>query len=287
MKPPPFEYFSPTSVDECLTLLAEHGEDAKLLAGGQSLVPLMNLRLAAPEVLIDLNGVDELARIDRDDGELVIGAMTRHRDVASSELVREACPLLAEAAALIGYPAIRNRGTMGGSLSHADPAAELPCVTTTVDAEMVVVGPGGRRSIPARDFFAGHFTTVLEPSELLLEVRFPAHGGGPGWSFHEFSRKSGDFALVAVAVQLPGDGASAGLAIGVGGVGDRPWRADAAEGLLAGGQRGDELLQQAADAVGAQAREHGEGHADNDYRGHGAATLARRAFATALERTGR
>ncbi len=287
MKPPPFEYFSPTSVDECLTLLAEHGEDAKLLAGGQSLVPLMNLRLAAPEVLIDLNGVDELARIDRDDGELVIGAMTRHRDVASSELVREACPLLAEAAALIGYPAIRNRGTMGGSLSHADPAAELPCVTTTLDAEMVVVGPGGRRSIPARDFFAGHFTTVLEPSELLLEVRFPAHGGGPGWSFHEFSRKSGDFALVAVAVQLPGDGASAGLAIGVGGVGDRPWRADAAEGLLAGGQRGDELLQQAADAVGAQAREHGEGHADNDYRGHVAATLARRAFATALERTGR
>ncbi len=287
MKPPPFEYFAPRSVDECLALLAEHGEDAKLLAGGQSLVPLMNLRLAAPEVLIDLNGVRELARIERDNGQLVIGAMTRHHDVASSELVRQVCPLLAEATALIGYPAIRNRGTMGGSLSHADPAAELPCVTTTLDAEMVVVGPGGRRSIPARDFFAGHFTTLLEPSELLLEVRLPAHEEGSGWSFHEFSRKSGDFALVAVAVQLPGDGGTTGLAIGVGGVGDRPWRAGAAEELLAGGQRSDELLEQAADAVGAQAREHGEGHPDNDYRGHVAATLARRALATALERTGR
>jgi aerobic carbon-monoxide dehydrogenase medium subunit len=287
MKPPPFEYFAPTSVDECLALLAEHGEDAKLLAGGQSLVPLMNLRLAAPEVLIDLNGVGELARIDRDNGQLVIGAMTRHRDVASSESVRQACPLLTEAAALIGYPAIRNRGTMGGSLSHADPAAELPCVTTTLDAEMVVAGPGGRRTIPARDFFAGHFTTVLEPSELLLEVRFPVHTAGSGWNFNEFSRKSGDFALVAVAVQLAGDGGSAGLAIGVGGVGDRPWRAQAAEGLLAGGERSDELLEQTAEAVGAQARERAEGHADKDYRGHVAATLARRALATALERTGR
>jgi aerobic carbon-monoxide dehydrogenase medium subunit len=287
MKPPPFEYFAPSSVDECVALLTEHGEDAKLLAGGQSLVPLMNLRLAAPEVLIDLNGVGELARIERDNVQLVVGAMTRHRDVASSSVVREACPLLAEAAALIGYPAIRNRGTIGGSVSHADPAAELPCVTTTLDAEMVVVGPGGRRSILARDFFAGHFTTVLEPSELLLEVRFPVRTEGSGSNFNEFSRKSGDFALVAVAVQLPGNAGSAHPAIGVAGVGDRPWRAESAERLLAGGERSDELLQQAADAVGAQAREHGEGHADNDYRGHVAATLARRALATALDRTGR
>lgn len=284
MKPPPFEYFAPTSVDECVALLAERGEDAKLLAGGQSLVPLMNLRLAAPEVLIDLNGVEELARIERDNGHLVIGAMTRHRDVASSDLVRSLRPLLADAAALIGYPAIRNRGTIGGSLCHADPAAEMPCVATTLDAEIVVAGPSGRRTIPAREFFLSHFMTVLEPSELLLEIRFPARAEGAGWNFSEFSRKSGDFALVAVAVELASDGRAS---IGVGGVGERPWRADAAEGLLAGKEPTAELLEQAAEDVGAQARKVGEGHTDNDYRGHVAATLARRALTTALKRTGR
>jgi carbon-monoxide dehydrogenase medium subunit len=254
VKPSPFDYFAPTTVEECVALLAEHGEDAKLLAGGQSLVPLMNLRLAAPEVLIDLNGVAELDYVRDDDGTLALGAMTRHRDVASSGSVRAAAPMLAHAAAMIGYPAIRNRGTIGGSLVHGDPASEMPCVALTLDAELVAAGPEGRRTIPAADFFVSHFTTALEPSELLLEVRFPRRADGDGWEFAEFSRKSGDFAVVAVAVDLraPG-GRLERVRVGVAGVGERPWRATDAEQALSAGGLSPDALRQAAEQAGRQA----------------------------------
>jgi len=281
MKPSRFDYFAPGSVDECVALLAEHGEDAKLLAGGQSLVPLMNLRLAAPEVLIDLNGVGELDYVREDADRLVIGAMTRHREVAS-DAVGTACPMLAHAAGLIGYPPIRNRGTLGGSLVHADPASELPCVALTVDAELVAVGPGGRRTIPAGDFFLSHFTTALDPSELLVEVRFPRTAEDDRWGFVEFSRKSGDFAIAAVAVDLRlRDGRLERARVGVAGVGERPWRATAAEQTLTADGPAPDVLQRAAEDAGEQAAAAADG-----YRGHVVATLTRRALDAALTRNG-
>jgi carbon-monoxide dehydrogenase medium subunit len=274
VKPSRFEYFAPGTVDECVALLAEHGEDAKLLAGGQSLVPLMNLRLAAPEVLIDLNGVAELERVSEDGDRLVVGAMTRHRDVAASPAVRAACPLLARAAGLIGYPAIRNRGTIGGSIVHADPASEMPCVALTLDAELVAIGPGGRRTIAARDFFVTHFTTSLEPDELLVEIRYPRLVDGDGWEFAEFSRKNGDFAVAAVAVEVRRrDGRIEQVRVGVAGVGERPWRATAAEERLAGAELTPELIERAAQQAGEQAAAEADG-----YRGHVVATLTRRAL---------
>jgi carbon-monoxide dehydrogenase medium subunit len=281
VKPSPFEYFAPTTVDECVALLAEHGDDAKLLAGGQSLVPLMNLRLSAPKVIVDLNGVAELRGVREHDGGLAIGAMTRQREVATSDVVRSAWPLVACAAGLIGYPAIRVRGTIGGSLAHADPAAELPCVAVTLDAEIVVAGPSGRRMIAARDFFLSHFTTALQPAEILLEVRFPARGDGDGWEFVEFSRKRGDFALAAVAVDVRRrNGRVEHVRIGMAGVADRPRRATAAEQALQTAGTAAESRQQAAELAGQQVRATGDG-----YRGHVVAALTRRALDVALTRS--
>ncbi len=283
MKPAPFRHFVPSTVDECLKLLADHGDDAKLLAGGQSLVPLMNLRLAAPEVLIDLGRVEELRRIDDDGQQLTIGAMTRHRDLVHSDTVGAACPLVAEAAALVGYPAIRNRGTLGGSLAHADPASELPCVSVTLEAELVIAGPQGRRTLPASEFFVSHFTTVLEPDEMLVEVRF-AHQAQTGASrFVEFSRKTGDFAVAAVAVDVP---SSAGARIGVAGAGDRPWRATSAEQALSDGRPTPEAIEAAANAVRAQALTATDGHPDGPYRAQVVQTLTRRALSDAINTTG-
>jgi carbon-monoxide dehydrogenase medium subunit len=282
MKPSRFDYFAPRSVDECVALLAEHGEDAKLLAGGQSLVPLMNLRLAAPEVLIDLNGLAELDYVREDGSQLAIGALTRHREVAASPAVRAGCPMLAHAAGLIGYPAIRNRGTLGGSLVHADPASELPCVAVTLDVELVAVGPRGRRTIPAGEFFLSHFTTVLEPSELLVEARFPRLVEDDAWDFVEFSRKSGDFAVAAVAVDLRlRAGRLERARIGVAGVGERAWRAAAAEQTLSAAEPAADLLERAARDAGEQAA-----GASDGYRAHVVATLTRRALDGALTRNG-
>lgn len=285
MKPAPFRPFAPTTVDECVELLSNHGDDAKLLAGGQSLVPLMNLRLAAPEVLIDLGRVEELRRVSEDDSHLVIGAMVRHSEVASSAAVRAGCPLLAEAASHIGYPAIRNRGTMGGSLAHADPASELPCVALTLDAELVLAGPRGRRTVPAADFFISHFTTKLEPDELLLEARYPLQRIGRGWSFLEFSRKTGDFAVAAVTVELPLDSGDGPARVGVAGVGERPWRATDAEALLAGGRPDADTVREAGRRAGQQALVAAEGHPDVGYRAHVVQTLVTRAVSRALQET--
>lgn len=280
MKPPPFRYLAPTTVDECVAHLSEHGVEAKLLAGGQSLVPLMNLRLAAPEVLVDLNRVNELAYVDEDGDQLSIGAMTRHRDVAGSPLVRKACPMLADAVALIGHAAIRNRGTIGGSLAHADPAAEIPCVAATLDAELVAIGPGGRRTLSAPDFFVGHFTTVLDPDELLLEIRLRRTPRGTGARFEELSRKSGDFALVAVAVDLQLRGGRVERArIGVGGAGERPWRAGDAERALTSAEPTADRLEEAAAHAAEEANAHG--HGDDGHRRHVIATLTRRALTDA------
>ncbi|HET6547145.1 MAG TPA: FAD binding domain-containing protein [Solirubrobacter sp.] len=247
MKPPPFRYEAPVALEECIALLGEHGDEAKPLAGGQSLVPLMNLRLAAPAMLVDLNRVAELSYVREVDGGVAIGAMTRHCEVADSPLVRERCPLLADAVALVGYPAIRNRGTLGGSLAHADPVAEIPCVALALDAVLVVAGPGGRREIAAADFFEGFLATALEPDELLVEARFPATAAA---AFREFSRKSGDFAVAAAAVDVALSGGVVERArIALAGAADRPVRAREAEAALAGGPLDERSIAAAAALV--------------------------------------
>jgi carbon-monoxide dehydrogenase medium subunit len=279
MKPSAFRYVRAASIDECVSLIAEHGEEAKVLAGGQSLVPLMNLRLARPAWLVDVNHIPELSYVSLEGEVLRIGATTRHRELASSETVARACPLLAQAASMIGYPAIRNRGTLGGSIVHADPAAEIPCVVCATDAELVAVGPGGRRTIAARDFFVGYFTTELGPSELLVEVRFPAAGPGEAWEFREFTRKSGDFALAAAAVGVAvADGVTTNARIAVGGLADRPVRASEAEASLIGAEPGEEQIEWAATLVQRQLAADAADHAD---RAELAGVLAARALRAA------
>jgi carbon-monoxide dehydrogenase medium subunit len=217
MKPAPFRYHRPESVREALALLSDL-EDAKLIAGGQSLAPMMNMRLVAPAALVDLNGIAGLDRIQESPGFVEIGAMTRHHALASSSLVKSFCPLLAEAASTIGHYAIRARGTLGGSLAHADPAAQIPLVAVTLGAQIVLNGPGGERAVAARDFFVSLMTTVLEPDEIVVGARFPKAPAGARHAYEQFSRRTGDFAIVAVAAVLEGRA----LRLGVGGAEDKP-----------------------------------------------------------------
>ena len=205
MKPAPFQYYAPTTVEEALTLLAENAGDGKLLAGGQSLVPAMNFRLAQPAALIDLNGVPELAYIRTEGGGLQIGAMTRQRSLERSPEVAQVAPLLAATMPYIAHTQIRNRGTLGGSLAHADPAAELPAVMVALDALFHLANLEGRRVLRAADFYQGLFTTALEPEEMLVRIDIPARPQGSGWSFHEFARRHGDYAIVGVAAVVQVD----------------------------------------------------------------------------------
>lgn len=288
MKPAEFAYHAPRSLGECLDLLARYGEDAKLLAGGQSLVPLMNLRLARPEVVIDLGRVEGLAGLRLREGFLEIGPMVRHAQIAGSELVAANCPLLAAASAVIGYPAIRNRGTIGGSLTHADPAAELPCVAVTLDAEFEVTGPRGARTIPAAEFFVSHFVSALEADEVLTAVRVPVQAQRT-WGFEEFARKSGDFALSAVAIDLANTAGTAGTAgvvprirIGVAGLGPRPLRATATERTLSSTPPADVV----AGDVGTAVRDEIGGRTSDAERRHLVETLVARAWTAALDRMG-
>src|SRR5260370_7550630 len=202
MKLPPFEYEAPTTVAEAVDLLAEHGDEASVVAGGKSLIPLLALRLARPAVLIDINGIGELSGVSAADGWVAIGAMTREYVAEESETVADAVPLLAAALPLIGHEAIRNRGTIGGSLAHADPAAELPAVARALDAEFVVYGQSGERVVPAAERFEGFLTPSRRPDELLVEVRFPAAGRGAGISFQEVTRRPGDFAILGLPPSL-------------------------------------------------------------------------------------
>jgi CO/xanthine dehydrogenase FAD-binding subunit len=230
LKPAPFEYLAADTLDQAVALLQDRGAEAKLLAGGQSLVPLMNLRLARPQSLIDLNPAKELAYVREQDGALTIGAMTRHHHVASSGLIREHAPLLAAAAANIGFPAIRHRGTIGGSCAHADPAAEMPLVALALGATFVVASSRGVRRLPADGFFVSHLTTALEPDEVLSEVTFPKPPKSDGWAFEELSRKAGDFVTVAVAVQVSvANGRVGRLEVALAGVAERPLKVPTGE----------------------------------------------------------
>jgi aerobic carbon-monoxide dehydrogenase medium subunit len=265
MIPAPFDYAPAESAAHALELLAEHGDEAKLLAGGHSLLPMMKLRLATPAVLIDIGRLDELAGVSAEGDELVIGATTRHADLAASELVRAQAPLLAHAAAQVGDPQIRHRGTIGGSLAHADPAADLPMALVALGGSVELQGPGGTRLVSADDFFQGFFETAMEPDELLTAVRVPRRPGVP-WGYQKFVRRSNDWAIVGVAA-LDGRVALANM-------GPRPLRATAVEEALAAGASPADAARHAADGTSPAE----DMHADRDYRMHLARVLTRRAL---------
>jgi aerobic carbon-monoxide dehydrogenase medium subunit len=284
MKLPPVEYEAPTTVAEAVDLLAEHADEASVLAGGQSLIPLLALRLARPEVLIDVNGIGELSGVAATDGWVAIGAMTREYVAEASKTIADSVPLLAAALPLIGHEAIRSRGTIGGSLAHADPAAELPAVARALDAEFVVLGESGERVIPAAEWFEGYLMTSRRPDELLVEVRFPAAGPGTGVSFQEVARRHGDFAIVGLAVSLVLSGeviSDARLAFA--GLSDVPVRAAAAEDLLVGERPSAELFDEAARRATDDVDPPDDLHGSSDYRKTVAAVVVRRGLRAAAD----
>jgi aerobic carbon-monoxide dehydrogenase medium subunit len=270
--PAPFTYTRAGSVEEALDLAAEHGEDAKFLAGGHSLLPLMKLRLALPEVLIDLGRVPGLSYIEDRGDHVAIGALTRHHDLETSALLASELPLLAHAAGHVGDPQVRHRGTIGGSVAHGDPASDLPAVILAMDATLVARGPAGERAIAAGEFFRSMFETALEPDELLTEIRIPKPAS-PGWSFQKFTKRAIDWAIVGVAVQ--------GNAVALVNMGGVPLRAGAAERALAGGASPGDAAALAAEGTSPPA----DNNATAAYREHLARVLVRRALEESASRS--
>ena len=272
MIPAEFTYVRPESVAAALASLTEHGDEAKLIAGGHSLLPMMKLRLATPGVLIDIARIPELAYI-REDGDFVaIGAATRHADVVRSELLASKAPLLPLVAGFVGDRQIRHRGTLGGSLVHGDPAADLPSAVLALGVTLVVAGPSGRREVGVDDFFTGFFESAVGPDEILVEIRVPAAAGGAGWAYEKFTRRANDWAIVAVAVS--------GGRVALANMGPTPLRARATEDALAAGQS----IADAAALADEGTEPTEDMHATRDYRRHLARVLTRRALETAASR---
>lgn len=287
MKPAPFEYKAPQSIGEALGMLGESGDDAKLLAGGQSLVPAMNFRVIQPSVLIDLNRVPELNYIRDEDGVLRIGAMTRERQLEVDPQIRRWAPLLDEAMPHVAHPQIRNRGTLGGSLAHADPAAELPVIMVALEARLKARGASGERWIAASDFFAGMFTTALAPDEMLVEIELPASAPRTGWSFLEVAPRAGDYAMMGVAalVTLDEDGTCRRARLVYLNAGDGPVDAQTAAQELEGQPLTDERIDSAARQAGeTDITPFGNVHTSVEYQRHLAQVLTRRALRTAGRR---
>jgi aerobic carbon-monoxide dehydrogenase medium subunit len=283
VKPAAFRYLAPKTIDDALALLARHGGDAKLLAGGQSLVPILNFRLARYGYLIDLNRIAALSYIRPKNGALHLGAMTRQRTIETATLVADGAPLLAEATTWVAHRPIRSRGTIGGSLAHADPAAEYPAVMLALDAQMTVMSRSGARTIPATRFFKGALQTVLEPDELLAEIRLPARRQDQGFAFEEVSRRRGDFAIVGVAAALACRGGTISDArIAVCGLGSGVSRVEAAERMLDGEGATPETIQRAARVAAASLEAQSDLHATSDYRLHLIEVLTRRAVSRAV-----
>jgi aerobic carbon-monoxide dehydrogenase medium subunit len=284
MKAAPFGYHVPESTDEAVSLLGQFDGDAKVLAGGQSLVPMLALRLSRPEHLVDINRVEELSEVWREDATLVVGATTRHVSLMHDPLIAESVPLLAKASPHIGHFQIRNRGTMGGSTAHADSAAELPSVARALDAEFEVRGPGGTRRIPAEEFFVTTFVTTLEPTEMVVAVRFPIWSGKTGFAVAETARRHGDFALAgAVAGVEIADGRISRAAISLIGMGSIPVRAEAAEQALAGAVVDGLDLAEAGELAVADTDPPADVHAGGRYRKKVGATMVGRALAEAIK----
>jgi carbon-monoxide dehydrogenase medium subunit len=288
MKPPPFEYFAPTTVEEALSLLAEHGYDAKPLAGGQSLIPMMNFRLAQPSVLVDLNNIPELSYISSDEnGGVSVGAMTRHKQVGKDPLIAKQVPLVHAAIPNIGTPQVRTRGTFGGSLSHADPSAELVTISVAVDGQLKLRSQKGERWVPAGEFFVGLFTSALEPEELLVEIHLPRLPERSGWSLKEVARRHNDFALLGVAavVTLDKKGNCEEARMVFLSAGDRPMVAHQAVGLLKGQKPTADAIQAAAEkAASADIDPGSDIHATAEFRRHLANALSRQALVEAFQR---
>ncbi|MGH2450873.1 MAG: FAD binding domain-containing protein [Candidatus Limnocylindria bacterium] len=280
MKPPPFDYVRPASVEEALEILAEHGDEAKPLAGGQSLVPMLNLRLARPAVLVDLNDLP-LDAIRRDDGVLELGALVRHETLLRDGAIAEVAPLLAAAARVIGHPAIRYRGTLGGSLAHADPTAELALVSLVLDAELQIASASSARTIPAESFFLGPYMTALQPEELILGVRVEARTEGSRFGFEELAQRAGDFALAGAACHLTvADGVVRAARVAAIGAGPVPLRLEAIEDAVLGRSIGDGLVDDAVAACGEIAGR-ADVHASAGFRSHLVRVAVRRALGAA------
>jgi carbon-monoxide dehydrogenase medium subunit len=269
MIPAQFTYRRAASVEEALALVAEYGDDAKLLAGGHSLLPLMKLRLAVPEVLVDLGGVGDLSYITDNGDHIAVGALTRHHDLEFSELLAAEVPLLAHAAGQVGDPQVRHRGTIGGSVAHGDPASDLPAVVLALNAVLVLRGPNGTREVPATEFFHDFFETELEADELLTEVKIPKPADPSAWGYEKFTKRAIDWAIVGVAVQ--------GDAVALINMASVPMRATAVEEALASGASVADAAAHAAEGANPPS----DGNADVEYRQHLARVLVRRALETA------
>jgi aerobic carbon-monoxide dehydrogenase medium subunit len=289
MKPAPFEYFVPTDIAETLDLLARYGDEAKILAGGQSLMPLMNMRLARPRVLVDINRLPELSHITQGaDGDLTIGALTRQRTMERASLIRTHYPLLAAVMPSIGHFQIRNRGTIGGSIVHADPAAELPALCLAVEAEFVVCSAVRQRTISAADFFRTYLTTAIEPDEMLVDIHFPPWQGRWRWGFREVCRRQGDFALAGaiVVLQMDDDAVCQSARLTLFGVGSTPVRPQRAEEMLSGRRLDRPALDQLAKVVAAELEPDSDIHASAEYRREVGGVVTHRAVEMALGNAG-
>jgi carbon-monoxide dehydrogenase medium subunit len=288
VKPPRFTYHDPPTLDAALDLLAQYGDEAKILAGGQSLMPVLNFRLARPANLIDINAIGELATVETGaaGAPLALGALVRQRGLERSAVVRQHCPLIGQALPYVGHPQIRNRGTLGGSLAHADPAAELPAVIVASESQLTVQNKTRTRTIAAEDFFVGQLTTVLEPDEMLVRIDIPAWPEQTGSSLQEVAMRLGDFALggVATTLTLGADGRVARARIVCFGVGERPLRQTEAEQSLVGATPGDEAFAEAGRLVSARVEPTEDIHASAGYRKRLAGILTRRALAESHSR---
>ncbi len=282
MKPAEFQYHRPRTIEEALALLKEVGDDGKILAGGQSLMPLMNFRLAQPAHLIDINFIEGMDYVRSENGSIKIGCLARQSRLLDDPLIRQRCSLLAEALGYVGHEQTRNRGTLCGSLAHADPASELPAVLLALDGSVTVGNSTGKRAIAARDFFQSYLTTALASDEMVLEASVPEQPARAGSSFMEFARRCGDFAVVGVAVVLvPDKERISDARIALTGVGDKPWRERKLEEALIGKKASAELFGTAANEVAASIRPNSDIHASESYRRSLARVLTRRALTDA------
>lgn len=281
----PFEYLAPATLEEALALLSQHGEDAKLLAGGHSLIPMMKLRLAQPLVLIDLGKIAQLDYIREGEGTVDIGGMTTHYSLESSDLLRRKCPLLPAAAGHIGDVQVRNKGTIGGSLAHADPAADLPPALLAAGGRLKLAGPQGERTVTAGEFFVDLMTTALRPQEILTEIQVPTIGPRTGAAYLKVRQKASGFAIVGVAAQISTDerGACREAAVGITGVSPVPYRASRVEGMLKGRSLDDEAIREAASLAAEDREPLSDIHASSEYRRHLAQVMTRRAIQEALQ----
>ena len=271
MIPAAFDYTVAETAEHAIQLLGEYGDESKLLAGGHSLIPMMKYRLATPTQLIDVGRVDDLSYINRENGHIAIGAMTKHRQLETSDVLADACPMLSHVASLVGDPAIRNRGTLGGTMAHADSASDLPAAVLALGGTIVAQGPNGRREIAATDFFVSYFESALAADEMIVEIKVPANTGG--WNYQKFNRRAQDWAIVGVAVADGGNG------IALVNMGSTPLRAGAAEAALAGGSSIEDASAMAAD--GTEPPE--DLNADSSYRTHLAKVLTKRALEAASD----